>query len=196
MEYNTSQEKLVLPEYGRNIQRLIEFCKTIENRDERNRFAEYIVFLMGGIANKNHSDQKHKLWYHFAMIANFDIDIDFPIDKPEPQELSAIPEKMPYPQNNISHRYYGRNIEGLIKKIVELPDGEEKNILIKLTANHMKRLYVNWNRPQVNDEVIFSDMRKMSDDKIIIPDDLKLMYVAPQVPQKEHKRSKKKYSKR
>ena len=196
MEYNTTQEKLVLPEYGRNIQRLIEFCKTIEDRDERNRFAEYVVYLMGGIANKNHSDQKHKLWYHFAMIANFDIDIDFPIDKPEPQELSAIPEKMPYPQNNISHRYYGRNIEGLINKIVELPDSEERNILIKLTANHMKRLYVNWNRPQVNDEVIFDDLRKMSDNKIVIPDDLKLMYVAPQVPKKEHKRSKKKYSKR
>ena len=196
MEYNTAQKKLVLPEYGRNIQRLVEFCKTIKDRSERNRFAEYVVYLMGGIANKNHSDQKHKLWYHFAMIANFDIDIDFPIDKPEPQELSAIPERMSYPQNNISQRYYGRNIEGLIKKIVELPDGEEKTILIKLTANHMKRLYVNWNRPQVNDEVIFSDRRKMSDGKIVISDDLKLMYVAPQVTQKEHKRSKKKYSKR
>ncbi len=196
MEYNTAQEKLVLPEYGRNVQRLIEFCKTIKDRDERNRFAEYVVYLMGGIANKNHSDQKHKLWYHFAMIANFDIDIDYPIDKPEPQELSAIPEKMPYPQNNISHRYYGRNIDGLIKKIVEMPDGEEKDILIKLTANHMKRLYVNWNRPQVSDEEIFNDMRKMSDNKIVIPDDLKLMYVTPQTPQKERKRSKKKYSKR
>ncbi len=196
MEYNTAQEKLVLPEYGRNIQRLVEFCKTIEDHDERNRFAEYVVYLMGGIANKNHSDQKHKLWYHFAMIANFDIDIDYPIDKPEPQELNIKPEKMSYPQNNISHRYYGKNIEGLIKKIVELPEGEEKTILIKLTANHMKRLYVNWNRPQVNDEVIFSDMRKMSDNNITIPEDLKLMYVTPQNPQKEQKRSKKRYSKR
>lgn len=196
MEYNTVQKKLALPEYGRNIQRLVTFCKTIEPRDERNRFAEYIVYLMGGITNKNHSDQKHKLWYHFAMIANFDIDIDYPIETPESQELNDIPEKMSYPQNNISHRFYGKNIQGLIKKIMELPDGEEKTILVKLTANHMKRLYVNWNRPQVNDEVIFGDMRKMSDNKIIIPEDLKLMYVTPQAPKKNKKRSKKRYSKR
>jgi len=196
MEYNTTQKELVLPQYGRNIQRLVEFCKTIENREERNRFAEYIVYLMGSINSKNHGDQTHKLWYHFAMIANFDIDIDYPIDKPEPQELNIVPEKMPYPKNNISFRYYGRNIPEMIKKIVELPDGEEKNVLIRLTANHMKRLYVNWNRPQVNDEEIFNDMRKISNNKIIIPEDLKLMYVTPQKPKSGKKRSKKRYSKR
>jgi len=196
MDYNTTQEELVLPEYGRNIQQLVEFCKTIENREERNRFAEYIVYLMGGIAQKNHSDQQHKLWYNLAMIANFDMDIDYPIDKPESQELNEVPSKMPYPGNNISYRHYGRNIPGLITKIIEMPDGEEKNILIRLTANHMKRLYVNWNRPQVNDEEIFNDMRKMSNNKITIPEDLKLMYVTPQKPKSGKKRSKKRYSKR
>ncbi len=196
MEYNTTQKELVLPEYGRNIEKLVEFCKTIENREERNRFAEYIVYLMEGIAKKNHSDQQHKLWYHFAMIANFDVDIDYPIDKPEPQELNEIPNKMPYPKNNISYRYYGRNISELITKIVELPNGEEKDTLIRLTANHMKRLYVNWNRPQVNDEEIFDDMRKMSNNKITIPDDLKLMYIAPLMPKNEKKHSKKRFSKR
>jgi len=196
MEYNTTQEKLILPEYGRNVQRLIYFCKTIESREERNRFAEYILYLMNSISGKNHNGQIHKLWYHFAMIANFDIDIDYPIAKPEPQELKIIPEKPHYPENNIKYRYYGKNIQDLIKKIVTLPDGEEKTILIKLTANHMKRLYVNWNRPQISDEIIFNDIRKMSSNQIVIPENLKLMYFTPQVHQKEKRRSKKRYSKR
>lgn len=196
MEYNTSLKKLVLPEYGRNIQRLVSYCKSITDRDERNQMAEYIVYLMNEISAKNQIEQKHKIWYHFAMMADFDIDVDFPIEKPEPKELEQKPKKMSYPINNIKHRYYGRNIQSMINKIVEMPASEEKTILIRMTANHMKRLYVRWNRPQVNDEVIFADIRKMSDNKIEIDDNIKLMHYAYTPQTRDTKRSRRKFSKR
>ncbi len=197
MEYNTSLKKLILPEYGRNIQRLIEYCKTIENKEERNKMAEYIVYLMSGISAKNQVEQKHKIWYHFAMIAGFDIDVDFPIEKPVAEELEAKPKKMSYPVNNIKQRYYGRNIQSIIDKIVEMPESEERTILIRMTANHMKRLYIKWNRPQVNDEVIFEDMRKMSDNKIVIEEDLRLMHYNYNQPNnRDQKRPRRKFTKR
>lgn len=197
MEYNTTKEKLVLPEYGRNIKNLVKFCKTIEDREERTRFAEYVVHLMAVVSNnrQNEEQQKHKLWYHFAMLADFDIDIDFPIETPQAKELTIKPQKMSYPENNIEYRYYGKNIQNIVRAIAEMPDGEEKQALIQMTANQMKRLYVNWNRPQVSDEEIFRDMKLMSDGKLEIPDDLKLMYVSPDNGgnSKNRKKNKKRY---
>lgn len=175
-DYNTQRKKLVLPEYGRNIQKMIEHIINIKDREERNRAAKTIISIMGNVNPhlRDISDFKHKLWDHLALISGFKLDIDSPYETIAKETLLEKPKKIPYPHSKIKYLHYGRLIEKLIHKAAELEEGEEKNKLIMLTLNHMKKSYLNWNRNQVNDDLIFDNMKELSVGKIEIPDDIKL----------------------
>jgi len=175
-DYNTQRKKLVLPEYGRNIQKMIEHIINIKDREERNRAAKTIISIMGNVNPhlRDISDFKHKLWDHLALISDFKLDIDSPYETIAKETLLEKPKKIPYQHSKIKYLHYGRLIEKLIHKAAELEEGEEKNKLIMLILNHMKKSYLNWSRNQVNDDLIFDNMKELSVGKIEIPDDMKL----------------------
>ena len=175
-DYNTTRKMLTLPEYGRHIQKMVDHVKTIEDRDERNRAAKTIISIMGNLNPhlRDISDFKHKLWDHLALMADFDLDIDSPYEIPARETLTSKPKQVPYITGDIKYRHYGRIIHQMIDAAIEMDDGEEKERLIKLIANHMKKSYLTWNRNQVTDEFIFNDIRQLSGGKIVIQEGLKL----------------------
>jgi hypothetical protein len=175
-DYNTSRKRLVLPEYGRNIQKMVNHLKTIEDREERNKAAKTVIGVMGNLNPhlRDVNDFKHKLWDHLAIIADFDLDIDSPYDWPEREKLQQKPAIVPYNQHNIRYKHYGRSIVLMIEKAVELKPGEEKDDLVRMIAYHMKKSYLTWNREAVSDEEILMDLKTLSGGQIEISSDLRL----------------------
>lgn len=165
MEYNTQQKKLPLPEYGRSVQNMVDHALTIEDRAERQHCANTIVNIMGGMFPhlRDVPDFKHKLWDHLAIMADFKLDIDYPYEIVKKEDLEVKPEMLPYPNNRIRYRHYGRILESMIKKTLDYPEGEEKQLLIGLVANHMKKCILNWNKDGVDDQKILDDLREYSD---------------------------------
>ena len=175
-DYNTERKKLVLPEYGRNIQKMINYTVSLEDREERNRAARAIIAIMGNMNPhlRDVSDFKHKLWDHLAIISDFRLDIDSPYETPTPEILHEKPRPVPYNQFDIRFKHYGKIIERLIEKAVDFEEGKEKEVLIRLIANHMKKCYLTWNREAVTDEIIFKDLEALSGGKLVVNQDLKL----------------------
>jgi len=167
-DYNTSRGKLVLPEYGRNIHMMVDYIKTIEDRDERNRLAHSVVAVMGNLNPhlRDINDFKHKLWDHLALIANFDIDIDYPYDPPRPETFIEKPKRVEYGTHRIKFKHYGLAIERMVGATTELEDGEEKTRIYNMIANHMKKAYYSWNRENVDDEIILKDLQSLAGGKI------------------------------
>lgn len=163
-DYNTTRKKLILPEYGRNIQKMVDHIMTIEDRDERNKAAKTIIAVMGNLNPhlRDINDFKHKLWDHLAIISDFKLDIDSPYELPKQEELDAKPKKLDYNQKSIRYKHYGHSIVLMIEKAVEMEEGEEKKDLVKMIANHMKKSYLTWNREAVSDEEIFGDLKTLS----------------------------------
>lgn len=128
MDYNSNRKKLVLPEYGRHIQKMVDYAKAIEDPQERTKSAKSIIAIMGNMFPhlRDVSDFKHKLWDHLAIMANFEIDIEFPYKLPEPSILYRRPGKLPYNTSKIKYRHYGKVVEELIDKAIEMEEGEEK----------------------------------------------------------------------
>lgn len=176
MEYNTARELMQIPEYGRNIQKMIEYAKTIEDKDERNRAAKSIIKVMGQVNPylKANEDLTHKLWDHMFIISDFDFDVDSPFPKPLREDFESGPDRIPYPENEIAYRHYGRIIEQMIKKVSDEDNEDERNKMGEAVANVMKRCYLNWNRDSVEDRVIKKDLRELSGGKIALPIDLEL----------------------
>jgi len=168
MEYNTSRQKLVLPEYGRNIQKMIEMAIAETDRDKRNRMAQAIIAIMGNMNPhlRDVADFKHKLWDHLAIIADFKLDIDSPYETPLLEKLRGKPEIVPYNRHKIKYKHYGKTIEKLINEAIKMEDQEKKEVLIQMLANHMKKSYLTWNKEAVSDEQIFSDLNEISEGKI------------------------------
>ena len=168
MEYNTSRKKLVLPEYGRNIQKMIELAKAETDKEKRNRMANAIIAIMGNMNPhlRDIADFKHKLWDHLAIIAEFGLDIEYPYELPAIESLNEKPEGVPYNTNEAKFKHYGQTIEKMVQVAIEMEEGELKNILIQLIANHMKKSYLTWNKEAVEDEQIFKDLKIMSGGKI------------------------------
>ncbi len=175
-DYNSARKKLVLPEYGRNIQKMVNHIKTIEDRDERNKAARTVIGVMGNLNPhlRDVNDFKHKLWDHLAIIADFDLDIDSPYELLKPESLQSKPNNVQYNQHSIRYKHYGRSIVLMIDKAVEMEEGEEKNDLIRMIAYHMKKSYLTWNREAVSDEEIFTDLNTLSGGKIKVSEELKL----------------------
>jgi hypothetical protein len=175
-DYNTSRSKLVLPEYGRNIQNMVEYMMTVKDREERNKLAYSVINIMGNMNPhlRDISDFKHKLWDHLAIMSNFKLDIDSPYAKPEAKLLNTKPKRIDYKTSEIKYKHYGRTLEMLVKAAAEYPEGDEKEQLIKIIANHMKKSYLTWNREVVTDGEIFKDLKLLSEGKINITDGIKL----------------------
>lgn len=168
MDYNSNRSKLSLPEYGRNLQNMVDHIMTIEDRNERNRAARTIIDIMGTMYPylRDINDFKHKLWDHLAIMSNFNLDIDYPYTPPSPEFFVTPPKKVPYDNNTIKYRHYGKTIENLIEKASDYPDEKERELLIKLIANQMKKSYVVWNKDSVTDDKIFADIEEISHGKI------------------------------
>lgn len=163
MDYNTQRKQLLLPEYGRNIQMMVDHLSTIENRDERNRAAHTVISVMGNLYPhlRDVSDFRHKLWDHLAIMSDFSLDIDAPYPLPEKSKLYEKPEKLSYGNHKIRFRHYGLMTEKLIHQINATEDPEQKRIMIVLTANHMKKSFLSWNKDSVEDEQIFDDIQTL-----------------------------------
>lgn len=168
MEYNTNRTKLLMPEYGRNIQQMVEYCKSIPSKEERNEVAKTIVEFMGqrNPHLRDEENYKHKLWDHLYILADYDLDVDAPYPFPTREELAQKPKRMDYPSFENEYKFYGKSILQLIDRAIELEEGEEKEALIQVIANNMKKSYNVYNKEHVQDEVIFRHLKELSQDKL------------------------------
>lgn len=173
MNYNTTREHLILPEYGRNVHQMVQHALTIEDREERNRAAEAIIVLMGQLNPhlRDVEDFTHKLWAHLFIMSDYALDVDTPYPKPDREKRNARPEKLSYPSKKIKYRHYGRSIELMIEAAINFEEGDEKTALICAIANLMKRHYLKWNRDSVDDKVVARHLHEMSNNKLSIPED-------------------------
>ncbi len=188
-DYNTQRSRMALPEYGRNVQKMIDHIKAIEDRDERNRAARTIIQIMGNLNPhlRDVGDFKHKLWDHLALISNFELDIDSPYPKPEPSKFTEKPRRVPYNQGPIRFLHYGRVIQDMVKTVSVMEDGEEKDYLVIMILNQMKKLYLTWNKAQVADETIISDLTHISGGLLRVPEGTRLADSKALVPLQQKK---------
>ena len=172
LEYNTVREDLIIPEYGRHIQKMINYASSRESKEERNKLANSIISVMGNLQPhlRDVSDFQHKLWDQLFIMSDFKLDADSPFEKPSKEVLNSKPEPLSYPQNFPKYRFYGNNIKIMIDEAVKWDDGEMKEALVLTIANHMKKCFLNWNKDSVKDQVIFDHLYELSDSKIDIRD--------------------------
>lgn len=168
MEYNTSLPRLIIPEYGRNVQKMVDYLLTIEDRDERNKQAQNLIEIIGNLNPqvRDVPDFKHKLWDHMFIMSDFRLDVDPPYPKPARETFMEKPERVPYPANNRKFRHYGNVIRKMIDYAVEQEAGEYKEHLKIAIANHMKKTYLTWNKDTVDDEVILKEMNELAGGKL------------------------------
>jgi len=173
MEYPTLQDRLIMPEYGRNIQRMVQHAVTIEDRDERTRCVNTIVNIMGNFFPylRDISDFKHKLWDNVAIMSDFKLDIDYPYEIVKEENLNAPPERIPYKTNKMRYQHYGITLEKMIEKVADYEEGDERNELIRLIANQMKKCFLTWNKEVVDNKKIFEDLKELSNGKLDYTDD-------------------------
>ena len=187
MEYNTQLPHLQIPEYGRNIQVMIDHCITIENREERNKCARAIIQIMGQLNPhlRDIADFTHKLWDHLFVISKFKLDVDSPYPRPSAETFTTKPAIVPYPATKIRYKHYGKTIERIIDVAKTYNEGPEKQELTRLIANHLKKSYVNWNKDSVTDDVIFKQFKEMTNNKLVIDESSALTH-ANELKNKNH----------
>ena len=149
LTYNSQLKKLALPEYGRNIQQMVDYCCTIEDREERNKCAYSIINTMSNLFPQlnQEADFRHKLWDHLAIMSDFKLDVDYPYEVVKPENLETKPQPVGYKLESIKMRHYGKIVDQMIQRACEYPEGDEKEALVMLIANHMKKLIY-----QINNE--------------------------------------------
>ena len=164
MEYNSSRPPLIISEYGRNIQKMIDHAISVEDKEERNKVAQAIIVVMGQLNPHLHdiTDFTHKLWDHLYIISDFKLDVDSPYPKPARDTLEQKPEKVKYPSKDIKFLHYGKNVEMMIEKAIAYEEGPEKEALVEIIANLMKKFYLTFNRDSVGDEVILKQLTMLS----------------------------------
>lgn len=167
LEYNSERPLMIIPEYGRHIQKLIDHCMSLESKEERNKMAIAIVDVMGNLQPhlRDVPDFKHKLWDQLYIMSDFKLDADSPYEIPSKEELQEKPESLPYPKSANKYRFYGNNIQIMIDTALTWEDGEMKDALIYTVANHMKKCFLNWNKDTVEDDVIFQHLFELSHGK-------------------------------
>ena len=170
VEYNSDRSQLALPEYGRNIQQMVNHCLTIEDREERTRCAYTIVQVMGNIVPqlRDEEDSKHILWDHLAIMSDFKLDIDYPYEIINQENLKVKPEPIAYGEENVRYRHYGKIMVDMIKQACTYEEGDERDELIMLIANHMKKVLLSISKDGVEDARVFNDLREISGGKIDI----------------------------
>ena len=174
--YNTERVKLYIPEYGRNVQKMVDYLKTIEDRQKRNEQARAIVKVMEIINPAVHlqDNYEQKLWDHLHIISGFDLDVDSPYPAPAPESLEEKAMMIPVSRKPIKASHYGRNIESFIDLIAGKEDGDQKTAMIRSLAVYMRQQYLIWNKDTVSDETIFQDIERLSDGRIKVPEGLQL----------------------
>jgi len=167
LEYNSERPLLIIPEYGRHIQKLVDHCVSLESKEERNKMAQAIVDVMGNLQPhlRDVPDFKHKLWDQLHIMSDFRLDADSPYDKPSREELQEKPERLNYPKSASKYRFYGNNIQIMIDTALTWEEGEMKEALVYTIANHMKKCFLSWNKDTVEDAVIFDHLFELSDGK-------------------------------
>lgn len=174
MVYNTRREDIQMREYGRYMQRFINYTVALPTKVERQAAAEHIIELMA-ILNphlKSAVDYKQKLWDHLHIMSDFKLDVDSPYPKPSPEEARIKPADVPYPKSRIRMKHYGKNVESMVQRAIETEDPEKKQAFIQLIANFMKLAYKNWSNEEVSNDLIREDLRTLSRGKLVISDDL------------------------
>lgn len=168
LEYNTERPKLIIPEYGRHIQKMVDHAITLEDREERNKVAKSIIAVMGNLNPhlRDVPDFQPMLWDQLFIISDFNLDVDSPFPIPTKEALTERPDPLGYPQNYPKYRFYGNNIKRMIDVANEWEDGDKKEALLLIIANHMKKSYLNWNKDTVEDFVIFGHLFELSGGKI------------------------------
>lgn len=168
LEYNAERPHLIIPEYGRHLQKLIDQATVIEDREERNKAAKYIIQVMGSLNPhlRDVLDFQHKLWDQIFIMSDFKLDVDSPYPIPTRDVIHLKPERLAYPQKNPKYRFYGNNITSMIAVANSWEEGEMKSALVKVIANHMKKSYLSWNKDTVTDAVIFEHLYELSAGKL------------------------------
>jgi hypothetical protein len=167
-DYNTSREKLILAEYGRNVQNMVEYIIALPTKEERNRYAQVVIDMMGFLNPhlRDVPDFKHKLWDHLQIISKFRIDVDSPYPTPTIEEINFKPEVLSYPQKRIKFKHYGHTVEMMIKKAKEITEPDKRAHMVNSIANFMKMAYVVWNKDHVADDQILSDLSILSNGEL------------------------------
>lgn len=164
LDYNTQREKLILPEYGREVQKMVDHAITIEDRAERQHCAETIVQIMGKMLPQNsNEDHEQMLWDHLALMSGFKLDIDYPYDVTQALKIASKPEPLGYPMMNIPVRHYGKMMFEVFEHLKTMPEGPERDELVRITANQMKRSLMQWSHGSADDEKVASDLARFTD---------------------------------
>ncbi len=173
LEYNTERTKLIIPEYGRHFQKMVDYCVSIEDPEERNRVAQSIISVMGNLQPhlRDVPDFQHKLWDQLFIMSDFKLDVDSPFPITTKEMLQQRPDPLEYPQNHPKYRFYGNNIKRMIDVAVKWEKGAKRDGLEYAIANHMKKCYLNWNKDTVDDQVIFDHLYELSDGEIDLASD-------------------------
>jgi hypothetical protein len=168
LQYNTKRTQLIIPEYGRHVQLMINQILETPDREERNKMAKAVIGIMGNMNPhlRDVPDFQHKLWDQLFIMSNFELDVDSPYEKPQKEVLEQKPDRLEYPQKNPKYRFYGNNIISMIEVAIGWEEGDLKDALIYNIANHMKKSFLNWNKDTVQDEVILNHLMELSDQKL------------------------------
>lgn len=168
MEYNTARTELKIQEYGRNVQKMIEYIKTLPDIEDRTKAAQSVISIMVALNPqlKEQTEYKQKLWDHLFLISGYDLDVNAPYPMPSPAERYKQPKKPSYSSNHIKYRYYGKNVEIMIKAAIEMEESEEKKAFVNALASYMKMAYRLWNEEKVPDEVILKHLSELSKGKL------------------------------
>ena len=197
MEYNTARNQLILPEYGRHVQKMVEYATTLNDKKERTKCVNAIIDFMGQM-NPHLRDIKeftHKLWDHLYIMSEFKIDAESPYPIPEIEKLQEKPKKMPYPKNKIKFPFYGAALENMIQFTVAMDEGRQKEIMTGMVANHMKKSYLLFNKHSVSNDTIKLHLDQLSDNKLKVPADFEFIR-SESVVTRNPKVYKKKFKKR
>lgn len=188
-DYNTQRKRMALPEYGRNVLKMIEHIKTIKDPEERSRAAKTVIQIMGNLNPnlKEVTDFKHKLWDHLMIIADFNLEVDSPYPAPDRRKLDEKPNKVPYHNGDIKYAHYGRIVPAMIEAAATMNDSEDKTYLTTLILNQMKKDYLTWNKGQVADEIIIRDLEDISGHRLTVPENYKIPDVRELMPQQKSK---------
>ena len=206
MEYNTTREKLILPEYGRNVQNMISHAMKIKDRSERNRAAQAIIEVMGQLNPhlRDVDDFRHKLWTHLFLMSDFKLDVDSPYEIPQQEVLNEKPELMEYPSGKIKYGHYGKYTQKILSESSKIKNAEDKEALKTSMGNFMKKQYLTHNNGAVENHVIAENLNELSNGELTLenPDDLiktnvllRTMGINKKHSKTNYKSKKKKYKK-
>jgi hypothetical protein len=178
-DYNSTRSKLLLTEYGRNVQNMVKYIVALPTKEERNRYAAVVIELMGFLNPhlRDVADFKHKLWDHLHIISDYQLDVDSPYPKPTPEAIYMKPKPLRYPHQRIRYKHYGKTIEMMIEKAKSIEEPERRKHMVQAIANFMKMAYVQWNKDSVADEMILSDLVAMSGGELRIEENINLARV-------------------